>query len=61
MQTPDANAEILILETQISHYKKLLDKAISDNVELARTKEIYHQLKELTDKLQKLSATVSRA
>jgi N-methylhydantoinase B/oxoprolinase/acetone carboxylase alpha subunit len=54
MQVQDMKAEIAALESQVSVYEKLLDKAISDNVEFAKTKVIFHELKKISDKLQKI-------
>jgi cell shape-determining protein MreC len=58
MQTPDLIAEISVLEEQLAYYKKLLDKAFSDNLQFAETKVIFHEVKKLSDKL---AAVKSRA
>ncbi len=43
--------EILALEAEISHQKKLLDKSITDDEVLEKTKAIFHNLKLMSDKL----------
>ena len=43
--------EILALEAEINHQKKLLDKSIKDDEVLEKTKAIFHELKILSDKL----------
>jgi hypothetical protein len=52
MQPPkNLQEEIAALETEISNHKKLLDKSISEDEVLEKTKEIFHELKVLSDKL----------
>ena len=46
--------EISALEADVNYHKKLLDKSITDNVELEKVKIIFHDLKSLSDKLTKL-------
>jgi hypothetical protein len=54
MKTPELKAEIASLQTQFDQYSKLLDKAITDNVEFAKAREIYHELKKISDRLKKV-------
>jgi hypothetical protein len=54
MQTQDPKAEIAALEIKCFHYKRLLAKAILDNVELLKTKIIYRKLKAVTKRLEEL-------
>jgi hypothetical protein len=54
MQTKDLNAEITALEIQLKQLTMLLDQSIRNNEILAKTKVIYHDVRLLTDKLQKL-------
>lgn len=49
--TKTAQEEILALEAEISYQKKLLDKSITDDEVLEKTKAIFHDLKALYDKL----------
>ncbi|HEY2350316.1 MAG TPA: hypothetical protein VGH64_14965 [Puia sp.] len=54
MQTRDLKAEIAALEIQLKHLTNLLDLSIRNNEILARTKVIYHDLKRVSDKLERL-------
>ena len=49
--TKTTEEEISKLEAEIAYYKKLLDKSFKDDVVLEKTKEIFHELKILTEKL----------
>ncbi len=51
MKPNDLTTEISALEKQLNTYKNLLEKAISDDVQFAETKVIFHEVKVLTDKL----------
>lgn len=46
--------EISALEADVSYHKKLLDKSITENMELEKVKIIFHDLKSLSDKLTQL-------
>jgi hypothetical protein len=54
MQTRDLTAEIAELEIQLKHFTSLLDLSIRNNEILAKTKVIYHDLKRVSDKLERL-------
>ena len=54
MQAQDPKAEIAALEIECFHYKRLLATAISDNVELLKTKIIYKKLKAINKRLEQL-------
>jgi hypothetical protein len=54
MQVQDLKAEINALEIQLKHLTTLLDQSIRNNEILAKTKVIYHDVRLLTDRLQKL-------
>jgi hypothetical protein len=54
MQPVDYEAEKAELEIQLTHYEKLLDKSISDNEEIARTRTIFRELKKIKDRLEVL-------
>ncbi len=49
-----AQEEIAALEAEIIYQKKLLDKSISEDEVLEKTKAIFHQLKMLHDRLAQL-------
>jgi hypothetical protein len=49
--TNTTREDILALEAEISHHKKLLDKSITEDEVLEKTKAIFHSLKEMSDKL----------
>jgi hypothetical protein len=50
----DPKAEIASLEIKCFQYKRLLAKAILDNVELLKTKIIYRKLKAIAKRLEQL-------
>ena len=52
--TQNTQEEILVLETEISQYKALLDQSISDDEVLEKTRAIFHDLKILTERLAEL-------
>jgi hypothetical protein len=54
MQTHDQKSEIATLEIQLADYQKLLDRSIEENEEFAKTKAIFHDLKMIKDRLDKL-------
>ncbi len=43
--------EISALEADVSYHRKLLNKSITENVELEKIQTIFHDLKLLSDKL----------
>ena len=57
MQSEEIKAEIAALEIAFYEYENLLDEAIRNSEELDKTKIIFHELKLVSDKLQKLKAT----
>jgi hypothetical protein len=61
MQTKDLKAEITALEIQLKQLTMLLDQSIRNNEILAKTKVIYHDVRLLTDKLQKLKEMTEAA
>jgi hypothetical protein len=54
MQTQDLQAEITALEIRLKHLNILLDQSFRNNEILAKTKVIYHDVKLVSDRLQKL-------
>jgi len=54
MHTLDPKAEIAALEIECFHYKRLLAKAILDNVELLKTKIIFKKLKAINKRIEQL-------
>jgi hypothetical protein len=50
--------DILALEAEISYHKKLLDRSITKDEVLEKTKAIFHELKVLTDKLAQLKKSM---
>jgi len=54
MYTLDPKAEIAALEIECFHYKRLLAKAIQDNVELLKAKIIYRKLKAIIKRIEQL-------
>lgn len=56
MQSIDQSKEINVLETEIENLKKVLDKSFDNNEEFNKTKTIFHELKKLTEKLEKLKS-----
>ncbi|HEY1872638.1 MAG TPA: hypothetical protein VGG71_16370 [Chitinophagaceae bacterium] len=56
--TKTTQEDILALEAEINYHKKLLDKSISDDELLEKTKAIFHDLKVLSDKLAHLKKSM---
>ena len=54
MQTKDLQEEIAALEIQLKQLNILLDQSFRNNEILAKTKIIYHDVKLVSDRLQKL-------
>jgi hypothetical protein len=54
MPTQEINEAIAALESQLNHYENLLEKSITDNVILAKTKVILLRLKEVSQELNEL-------
>jgi len=54
MQSHDQKSEIATLEIRLADYQKLLDRSIEENEEFAKTKVIFHDLKMIKDRLDKL-------
>jgi hypothetical protein len=54
MQSQDLQSEIAALEIQLTHYEKLFDQSIKDNVEFAKTKFIFHEMKKITERLSEI-------
>jgi hypothetical protein len=54
MPTQEINEAITALESQLYHYENLLDKSISNNEILAKTKVILLRLKEVSQELNEL-------
>jgi hypothetical protein len=48
------NAAIVLLESELEHYEKLLDESITNNEILSRTKIILRKLKQVSEDLNKL-------
>jgi hypothetical protein len=55
MQSNDLLAEITTLNLQVLNQERILDQAFSRNLELKKTKKIYHELKLLKEKLTRIS------
>ena len=51
MPTKEIDVAIKELERQVEYYENLLDKSISNNEILLKVKFIYHQLKDVSQKL----------
>jgi hypothetical protein len=51
MPTKEIEAAITVLEAQLSHYEKLLDQSISNNVILSKTKIILQELRQVSKEL----------
>jgi hypothetical protein len=51
MPTKEVNAAIVLLESQLKHYEKLLDESITNNEILANTKLILRELKKVSEDL----------
>ena len=54
MPTKEIDVAIKELERQVEYYENLLDKSISNNEILLKVKFIYHQLKDVSQKLHEL-------
>jgi hypothetical protein len=54
MQPVNQSKEISSLETEIDNLKKRLDHSIENSEEFTKTKSIFHDLKKLIDKLDKI-------
>ncbi|HEV7424705.1 MAG TPA: hypothetical protein VGO21_06005 [Candidatus Paceibacterota bacterium] len=54
MPTKEVNAAIAVLEAKLQHYEKLLDRSISNNEILAKTKVILQELKQVSKELNEL-------
>lgn len=54
MPEKEINAAIVLLESELKHYEKLLDESISNNEILSRTKIILRKLKQVSEDLNKL-------
>ena len=54
MQLQDQKAEIADLEIQLHHHEKLLDASIRNNEVFAKTRIIFHKLKIISERLDKI-------
>jgi hypothetical protein len=54
MQSPEVSAEIAALEIQLRDYKVLLDESISNNEIFAKAKNIFHEMKIISEKIEDL-------
>ena len=54
MPDKEINAAIVLLESQLKEYEKLLDESISNNEILAKTKVILRELKQVSEDLNEL-------
>ncbi len=54
MQSPEVRAEIAALEIQLRDYKVLLDETISNNEIFAKAKNIFHEMKIISEKIENL-------
>ena len=54
MPEKEINAAIVLLESELEHYEKLLDESITNNEILSRTKIILRKLKQVSEDLNKL-------
>jgi len=54
MQPANQSNEISFLETEIDNLKKRLDHSIDNNEEFGKTKSIFHDLKKMIDRLDKI-------
>jgi hypothetical protein len=48
------NAAILLLESELKHYERMLDESITNNEVLAKTKIILRKLKQVSEDLNEL-------
>jgi hypothetical protein len=56
--TKNPQDEILVLENEVNHFKRLLDESISNDEIFEKTRVIFHDLKILTERLAELKRTV---
>jgi hypothetical protein len=54
MPDKEINAAIVLLESELRHYERLLDESITNNEILATTKIILRKLKQVSEDLNKL-------
>jgi len=54
MPDKEINAAIVLLESQLIHYEKMLDESISNNEILAKTKVILRKLNQVSEDLNEL-------
>jgi hypothetical protein len=54
MPDKEINAAIVLLESQLKDYEKLLDESITNNEILAKTKVILRELKQVSEDLNEL-------
>jgi hypothetical protein len=54
MPDKEINAAIVLLESQLKHYEKLLDESITNNEILAKTKIILRKLNQVSEDLNEL-------
>jgi hypothetical protein len=57
MPSLQLNDEITELELQLLHYERLLEQSIRDYALLTKSKVIFHDLKLVSEKLEKLKKT----
>lgn len=54
MPEKEINAAIIVLESELKHYEKLLDESITNNEILLKTKIILRKLKQVSEDLNEL-------
>jgi hypothetical protein len=54
MQSPEVKTELAALEIQLRDYKVLLDESISNNEVFAKAKNIFHEMKIISEKIEDL-------
>jgi hypothetical protein len=54
MQAPDLQKEIVAIEFQIDYQEKKLDSAINNDLQLAESKKLLHEIRILQQKLENL-------
>jgi hypothetical protein len=54
MQSPEIKTELAALEIQLRDYKVLLDESISNNEVFAKAKNIFHEMKIISEKIEDL-------
>ena len=54
MPDKEINAAIVLLESQLKHYEKMLDESISNDEILAKTKVILRKLNQVSEDLNEL-------